>query len=73
MLFSFNLRGFRDYIYEKGQDLPEKKKYYTIKIKNINAHLTILDKHIKEDSIRHNVVSEYDDFEICIYYNYLKY
>jgi len=40
-----------------------------MKINNTNAHLTFLNKQIKADSIRHDVVSEYDDLELDISYN----
>jgi len=38
-------------------------------ITNINVHLTILNKQIKADSIRHNVVSEYDGLKLDRSYN----
>jgi len=43
-----------DYVYNKITDLPDfKKEYYMTKIKNINAHLAVLDRQIEDDSIRH--------------------
>lgn len=37
-----------------------------MQITNINVDLTILNKQIKADSIRHNVVLEYNDLELNI-------
>ena len=43
-----------DYIYIKITDLPDSKKQYYImtKIKNINAHLAVLNRQIEDDCIR---------------------
>lgn len=66
-LFKFNLRGFRRLCLESK--IFSKRIFYCVKIKNINAHLTVLDKQIRNDRFLHNIVSEYDDPNINISYN----
>jgi len=52
---------------EYNQRFTRKEKiYYALKLKNINYHLTVLDKQIRDDRKKHNLVSEYDDIEFKI-------
>jgi len=44
----------------------KKKNILRVEIKNINDHLIVLDKQIRDDGKKHNTVSEYDDIKVLI-------